>query len=122
MKNLHKVYSKEGLYLEELQDGTIRIGLSAYGSDAVGDVSYFAFFDDHELIEGNPFFSVEGSKAVTDMLAPLSGKIVSKNDLLVDEPDILNDSDERRKWLVIVNSNQNINWDSFLLEDRPIED
>lgn len=122
MKNLHKVYSKEGLYLEELEDGTIRIGLSAYGSDAVGDVSYFAFFDDHELIEGNLFFSVEGSKAVTDMLAPLSGKIVSKNDLLVDEPDLLNDSDERRKWLVIVNSNQHINWDSFLLEDQPIED
>ncbi|MGY0837039.1 glycine cleavage system protein H [Aerococcus urinaeequi] len=118
---MHKVYSKEGLYLEELENGAIRIGLSAYGSNAVGDVSYFAFFDDHELIEGKPFFSVEGSKAVTDMLAPISGKILSKNSLLVDEPDILNDSDEGRKWLVIVNSDQNIHWNSFLLEDQPIK-
>lgn len=119
---MHKAYSTEGLYLEEQADGTIRIGLSAYGSDAVGDVSYFDFLNEDALVEGQAFFSVEGSKAVTDMLAPISGEMVSKNEQLVDNPELLNEADESRKWIVVVKTKQAINWDNFLLEDLPIED
>lgn len=118
---MHKVYSKEGLYLEEQADGTVRIGLSSYGSDAVGEVSYFAFFNDRELVVGEPFFSVEGSKAVTDMLAPISADIISKNESLADQPELLNEEDESLKWLVVAKSNQAIKWSDFLSEDQPIE-
>lgn len=119
---MHKVYTTEGLYLEELTGGQVKIGLSAYGSDAVGEVSYFDFFSQNGLVEGNPFFSVEGSKAVTDMLAPISGEIISQNNQLIDEPELLNDDDEKVKWLVVAKSIQPIKWDDFLLEDQPIED
>lgn len=115
---MHKVYSKEGLYLEEQADGTVRIGLSSYGSDAVGEVS---FFNDRELVAGEPFFSVEGSKAVTDMLAPISADIVSKNESLTDQPELLNEDDEILKWLVVTRSNHAIKWSEFLSEDQPIE-
>ncbi|RPA60151.1 glycine cleavage system protein H [Aerococcus agrisoli] len=119
---MNKVYTEDGIYLEELNDGQVRIGLSAYGSDAVGEVSYFTFLNEDELVADQPFFSVEGSKAVTDMVAPISGKVVERHDALVDEPEILNALDEKEKWIVTVQTEQAVAWDQFLAEDLPIEE
>lgn len=55
------------------------------------------------------------------MLAPISADIVSKNESLTDQPDLLNEDDESLKWLVVAKSNQAIKWADFLSEDQPIE-
>ncbi len=119
---MNKVYSKDGIYIEELEDGLLRLGLSAYGSDSVGDVSYFAFLEEASIVKDRPYFSVEGSKAVTDMIAPISGEIVEKHDALVEDPDLLNTDNEAAKWTVIVKPSEAVNWDQFLTEDLPTED
>lgn len=119
---MNKVYTEDGIYLEELNDGQVRIGLSAYGSDAVGEVSYFTFLTDDTLEPDQAFFSVEGSKAVTDMVAPISGKIVARHEALVEEPEILNAVEEDAKWIVIVETQKAVAWEQFLTEDLPIEE
>lgn len=118
---MQTVYTKDGLYIKEIADKTVKIGLSAFGSDAVGDVSYFTFLTDDAITHSVPFFSVEGSKAVTDMVAPISGKITQKHEALETDPELLNAADESEKWIVEVEADQEIQWSDFLSEDQPIE-
>ncbi|MCZ0717003.1 glycine cleavage system protein H [Aerococcus kribbianus] len=98
--------TKKDFWFKEETDGTTRIGLSREGADTIGDVAYFAFSVQDHLVENEDFFSVEGSKAVTDFLAPVSGEIVAKNSRLEDYPEELNSDDPDKNWLLVIDPNK----------------
>ena len=52
------------------------------------------------LTQGEPYAEVESVKAVSDVVAPLSGEIVAVNEALIDEPEKLNDDPYGEGWLV----------------------
>jgi glycine cleavage system H protein len=77
------------------------LGITWYAQDALGEV---VFFDPpaigRALVKDEPYAEVESVKAVSDVLAPLSGEIVEVNDALADEPGTINDDPYGAGWLV----------------------
>jgi glycine cleavage system H protein len=79
------------------------LGITWYAQDALGEVVYF---DPPALgvtvSKDEPYAEVESVKAVSDVVAPLSGEIVEVNEALADAPDAINDDPYGAGWLVKV--------------------
>jgi glycine cleavage system H protein len=85
-------------------DGEIAtFGITWFAQDALGEV---VFFDPPEVgtavTKDEPYAEVESVKAVSDVIAPLSGEIVEVNAALADAPEAINDDPYGEGWLVKV--------------------
>ena len=87
-----------------LVDGDIAtFGITWYAQDQLGEV---VFFDPPavgaEVTKDKPYTEVESVKAVSDVVAPLSGEIVEVNETLGDTPEQINDDPYGAGWMVKV--------------------
>lgn len=85
-------------------DGDVaEFGVTWYAQDSLGEV---VFFDPPEVgasvRQGNSYAEVESVKAVSDVIAPLSGEIVEVNAALSDSPEQINDDPYGAGWMVKV--------------------
>jgi len=101
-------YPSELKYHEEHDwariDGDIAtFGITWYAQDQLGEV---VFFDPPEIGKsvrmGDPYAEVESVKAVSDVIAPLSGEIVEVNDALSSGPEAINEDPYEGGWMVRV--------------------
>jgi glycine cleavage system H protein len=83
----------------ESQEATL--GITWYAQDALGEVVFFeAPAVGTRLVQGSPYAEVESVKAVSDVVAPLSGEIVAVNDTLEDSPQLINEDPYGEGWMV----------------------
>src|SRR5262245_54402673 len=81
----------------------VRVGITDYAQDALGDVVYVDTPDvGTEVTGGEPFGEVESTKSVSDVYAPLSGTVVEVNALLGDAPDRVNEDPYGEGWMVVI--------------------
>lgn len=95
-------YTKSGLWVEKLED-SYRLGLSVKGQDDVGDVMYAELPDierDTHLTTDENLLSVEGAKAVTEIVSPLSGTVKDVHKEVEDDTELLNSTDRAENWIV----------------------
>jgi glycine cleavage system H protein len=82
---------------------TATLGITWYAQDQLGEV---VFFDPPavgtQIAKDSPYAEVESVKAVSDVIAPVSGEIVEVNDALKDSPEQINDDSYGEGWLVKV--------------------
>jgi glycine cleavage system H protein len=79
------------------------LGITWYAQDALGEVVFFeAPALGTVLAKDSPYAEVESVKAVSDVVAPLSGEIVAVNDALADSPGTINEDPYGEGWLVKV--------------------
>ena len=99
-------YPQDLLYHPEhdwarVEDDLATLGLTWYEQDALGEV---VFFDPPAvgttLVKDEPYAEVESVKAVSDVLAPLSGEIVEVNGDLAADPGAINEDPYGEGWLV----------------------
>jgi glycine cleavage system H protein len=86
-----------------VQDGVATFGITWYAQDALGEVVFFeppAVGD--AVTKDEPYTEVESVKAVSDVVAPLSGEIVEVNTALAENPETINDEPYGEGWLVKV--------------------
>jgi glycine cleavage system H protein len=84
-----------------LDSDVATIGITAFAIDQLGDVVFIELPEVGETItKGTPFGSVESVKAVEDLNAPLSGKVVEVNTDLVDTPEKIGDDPYGVSWMV----------------------
>jgi glycine cleavage system H protein len=85
-------------------DGTTAtFGITWYAQDELGDVVFFDPPDvGKKITAGEPYAEVESVKAVSDVIAPMSGEIVEVNAALADVPEKINDDPYGEGWLVKV--------------------
>ncbi len=77
------------------------LGITWYAQDALGEVVFFeAPAVGTLLVQGAPYAEVESVKAVSDVVAPLSGEIVAVNDGLADSPQLINEDSYGEGWMV----------------------
>lgn len=77
------------------------LGITWYAQDALGEVVFFeAPAVGTTLVRGAPYAEVESVKAVSDVVAPLSGEVVAVNDALEDGPQAINEDPYGGGWLV----------------------
>jgi glycine cleavage system H protein len=86
-----------------LEDGRVRVGITDYAQDALGDVVYVDTPDvGTEVTAGEPFGEVESTKSVSDVYAPLTGTVVEVNALLADSPDLVNQDPYGEGWMIVI--------------------
>lgn len=77
------------------------LGITWYAQDALGEVVFFEPPSvGTKLEQGAPYAEVESVKAVSDVIAPLSGEIVAVNQSLTDSPHAINQDPYGEGWLV----------------------
>ncbi len=98
----------EGLYYSESHE-FIRVegdygfvGITDYAQQALGNVVYVDMPDvDDEVTAGEEFGAVESVKAASDLISPVSGKVVEVNEALDDQPELIN-QDAFGNWIIKV--------------------
>jgi glycine cleavage system H protein len=86
-----------------VQDGVATFGITWYAQDALGEVVFFEPPSVGTTVaKDQPYTEVESVKAVSDVVAPLSGEIVEVNTALAENPETINDEPYDEGWLVKV--------------------
>lgn len=94
-------YTKEHEWARRDSDGTLTIGITAFAVEQLGDITQVELPREGESVSKNAVFgTVESVKAVSDLFAPVSGKVVKVNDPLRDSPETLNEDCYDEGWMV----------------------
>jgi len=106
MKEVHELnlpedvrYTKDHEWAKVTGD-TIKIGISDYAQDQMGDIVFVEMPDVGDTFEeGDEFGTLESVKAVSELYIPIGGEIVAINEELEDTPELLN-QDPYGGWIV----------------------
>ena len=81
----------------------VTVGITDFAQDQLGDVVFVELPSvGDEVKKGEAFGVVESTKAVSDLFAPVSGKVVEVNDPLADAPETVNDDPYEEGWMIVV--------------------
>jgi len=99
----------EGLYYHKefgwvhVEGGKARIGITDYAQKQLREIVYVELPSvGDDLKQGDPYGTVESVKAVSDLVAPLSGKIEEVNEEVSNSPELLNEDPYKKGWLVVI--------------------
>jgi len=94
-------YSADHEWVATNDDGTVRIGITDYAQDALGDV---VFVDlpavDARFESGAMCGEVESTKSVSEIYTPLAGVVTSVNSAVQDDPSLLNSDPYGEGWMI----------------------
>ncbi|WP_453994048.1 glycine cleavage system protein GcvH [Bacillus nitroreducens] len=95
-------YSEEHEWVK-VEGDRIRIGITDFAQSELGDIVFVELPEVGDEIQANePFGSVESVKTVSELYAPLSGKVVEVNEDLDDSPEFVNESPYEKAWMIVV--------------------
>ena len=85
----------------DLSGDIAKIGVSAFAVDQLGDIVFVELPEVGDTItKGSAFGSIESVKAVEDLKAPISGKVIKRNDRAIDAPEIISTDPYTGGWLL----------------------
>jgi len=94
-------YTKDHTWARIEDNGTVTVGLDAYGTKAAGNIEYIDLpLDDDEFEAGEAFGSLESAKWVGGLLMPVSGTVIEVNENIEDDLDILKEDPYGEGWLI----------------------
>jgi glycine cleavage system H protein len=95
-------YHKEYLWAK-VENGKAKIGISDFAQKQLNDIVYVELPSEGDTITQNePFGTLESVKAVSDLIAPISGTIEAVNEELESKPELVNEDPYGEGWLLIV--------------------
>jgi glycine cleavage system H protein len=96
-------YTSEHEWVSTEEGNRVRVGITDFAQDALGDVVYVDLPEEGTEVEaGEPFGEVESTKSVSDIYSPVTGRIVERNGLLGETPDLVNRDPYGEGWMVVV--------------------
>ena len=111
-------YADTHEYIKE-ENGLIRMGVSEFAIDQLGDIVFVELADKGELIsQGDTFGTIESVKAVEEVYLPFSGEIIEKNQEVIDNPEILQNDPMNNGWLILVKPEPNYNYDNLMSSEE----
>ena len=96
-------YTSDHEWVRTEDGGRIRIGITDYAQDALGDVVFVQLPEPGAKVEaGGSFSEVESTKSVSDIYAPVAGTVVEVNSELADAPQRLNEDPYGEGWICTI--------------------
>jgi len=81
-------------------DGSVRVGITHYAQDALGDIVYVSLPElGARVTAGSTCGELESTKSVSDVYAPVSGEVVARNESLDATPELVNSDPYAGGWL-----------------------
>jgi glycine cleavage system H protein len=96
-------YTAEHEWVSEPASGGngVRVGITHFAQDSLGDIVFVQLPDPGtEVTAGEPLGEVESTKSVSEIYAPLSGRVVARNDELQNDPGVINTDPYGAGWLL----------------------
>src|SRR5204863_5444784 len=88
-------------------DGRVRVGITDYAQDALGDVVYVDIPETGTEVKAHePFGEVESTKSVSDIYSPVTGTVIERNGALEDRPELVNENPYGEGWMVAIQAEQ----------------
>lgn len=86
------------------QDGRVRVGITQHAVESLGDITLVNFdvAVGDSVEAGKAFGTVESVKAVSDLFAPVSGKVVEINGALANRPELINEDPYTKGWIIVI--------------------
>lgn len=110
-------YTTEHEWVKKVSDTTVRVGITDYAQDQLGDVVFVQLpAVDDEVVVGVSFAEVESTKSVSDIFGPLAGVVTNVNDRLEASPDLVNSEPYGMGWLVEIDVGAGADLDAVLGE------
>ena len=95
-------YSKEHEWAK-VEGNRVRVGITQFAADRLSDVVYVELPKvGSQVAFMQPFGVVESVKAVSDLYAPVSGKVAEINEALAEKPEVINTDPYGQAWMIVV--------------------
>ena len=96
-------YSKDHEWVKMESENLATVGITDFAQDQLGDIVFVYTPDDlSEVEQFKPFGEIESPKAVSELVAPLSGRVIEINAELQDKPEIVNEDPYGTGWMIKV--------------------
>jgi glycine cleavage system H protein len=97
------LYTEEHAWVRVVADGKVRIGITHFAQAELGDIVFVELPEVGATLTVNqPFGSVESVKTVSELYAPVSGKVVEVNTSLLSSPENVNDAPYEEGWMIVI--------------------
>ena len=94
-------YTEEHEWVADVENGVVRIGITDYAQDQLGDVVFVELpVVGADVTAGSGFGEVESTKSVSEIFAPVTGTVRAVNTGLDDTPELINSDPYGEGWLV----------------------
>ena len=111
-------YADTHEYIKE-ENGLIRMGVSEFAIDQLGDIVFVELAEKGAvLMKGDTFGTIESVKAVEEVYLPFSGEIIEKNQVVIDNPEILQNDPINDGWLILIKPEPNYTLDDLMSSDE----
>lgn len=95
------LYTKEHEWIRKGTGNRVVVGITDFAQSSLGDVTFLDIpAEGKELRAGEIFGTVESVKSVSDLYAPVTGKIIKSNQSLVDDPSAINQDPYGQGWML----------------------
>ena len=100
------------------ENGLLKIGVSEFAIDQLGDIVFVELADQGATLEkGDTFGTIESVKAVEEVYLPFSGEIVSINQSVIDNPELLQNDPIGEGWLIVIKPESKVSFDDLMTSD-----
>ena len=114
----HLRYSADHEWVATKNNGTVRIGITDYAQDALGDVVFVDLPAVDARFEGGAMCGeVESTKSVSEIYTPLAGVVVAVNTAVQDDPSLLNSDPYGEGWMIEIRVDDSSLIDQLLTAD-----
>lgn len=94
------LFTKEHEWVH-IEDNIVTVGITDFAQESLGDITYVQLPKEGEEIQkDDPFGVVESVKAVSDLYAPVSGRVVEVNQPVLDAPELVNEDPYHDGWML----------------------
>ncbi|WP_226669393.1 glycine cleavage system protein GcvH [Metabacillus litoralis] len=114
-------YSEEHEWVK-VEGEKVRIGITDFAQSELGDIVFVELPEVGDEIQADePFGSVESVKTVSELYAPISGKVVEINEDLDDSPEFVNESPYEKAWMIVIEPTNASDVDSLMTAEQYVE-
>ena len=111
-------YSEEHEWVK-VEGDKVRVGITEFAQAELGDIVFVELPEvGDELTVNEPFGSVESVKTVSELYAPISGKVVEINEGLSDDPQFVNESPYEKAWMVVIEPSDQSQIDALMTAEK----
>jgi len=108
-------YTAEHEWVREAADGVLRVGITAYAQEALGDIVFVTLPQvGAELTPGQAVGEVESTKSVSDVYTPVAGTVTATNAALDASPELMNSDPYGQGWMFEVRPGEGASADGLL--------
>jgi glycine cleavage system H protein len=111
-------YSEEHEWVKTEGD-RVRVGITHFAQSELGDIVFVELPEvGAEVTADEPFGSVESVKTVSELYAPISGKVVEVNEDLNDNPEYVNESPYEKAWMIVIEPSDRSELDNLMTAEE----